>query len=470
VGGVEPDFWRLEMVEMTRFWSEAKETQAPADRATEILHLLQVQLRRAYAELPFYRRHYDAKGFHPDQVRTLADFSARVPVITKQMLRDDQAASPPFGSYVGVATDQIARVHGSSGTSGAPTLYAFSKKDWAYIAEVMAQGFFTCGVRPEDRVQLATVFSLFMGGWGSLLAAERIGAAAFPVGAGETERQLELMYRIASTVLITTPTYALHMLETARTLGYDPSASPLRLGIFIGEPGSSIPGIRRTLEEGWGIQVRDCATTSEMTPWATNAECEEGGGVHVIQDEVWTEIVDKEDSTRTVPEGESGGVVYTHLRRDSQPMIRFWSGDESRMVLDPCRCGRTYPKLPDGVYGRLDDMLLIRGANVYPSQVQKSLLQVPGTGVEFRIVLERAKALDQATVEVEVDPALGKSSDPSVRTELAERVRRRLKNDTNITFDIRILDHGTLERALSKAKRVDDRRPKFRPGTPTDTP
>ncbi len=453
-----------------RYWNQAKETRPAADRDAEVLRLLQGQLRRAYSELPFYRRHYDAHGFHPDQVQTLADFSSRVPVITKQMLREDQAATPPFGSYAGVGADQIARVHGSSGTSGTPTLYAFSKRDWEYISDVMAQGFFTCGVRPSDRVQLATVFSLFMGGWGSLLAAERIGAAAFPIGAGETERQLELMYRVGSTVLITTPTYALHMLEMARTLGFEPATSPLRLGIFIGEPGSSIPGIRRTLEEGWGIQVRDCATTSEMTPWATNAECEAGGGVHVIQDEVWTEIVDKEDSARIVPEGESGGVVYTHLRRDSQPMIRFWSGDESRMVLEPCACGRTYPKLPDGVYGRLDDMLLIRGANVYPSQVQRSLLQVPGTGVEFKIILERESTLDQATVEVEVDPSLGGSTDPAVRADLAERVRRRLKNDTNITFDIRVVDHNTLERALSKAKRVDDRRPKFRPGAPAQTP
>src|SRR5690606_22965668 len=137
----------------------------------------------------------------------------------------------------------------------------------------------TCGVREDDIVQLATVFSLFMGGWGALLGAERIGATAFPLGAGETERQLELMHRIGSTVLVSTPTYALHMLETARRLGYDPAASPLRLGIFSGEPGAGIPGTRRALEEGWDIVVRDCATTSEMTPWATNAECEAGRGV-----------------------------------------------------------------------------------------------------------------------------------------------------------------------------------------------
>ena len=142
----------------------------------------------------------------------------------------------------------------------------------------MAQGLYTCGVRPGDVVQLATVFSLFMGGWGALLGVERLGATAFPLGAGETERQIDLMYRIGSTVLITTPTYALHMLETARSFGYDTASSPLRLGIFIGEPGSSIPGTRQALEQGWGIKVRDMATTSELTPWATNAECDDGQG------------------------------------------------------------------------------------------------------------------------------------------------------------------------------------------------
>ncbi len=445
------------------YWDRAKETRSREEREAEILLQMQRQLRYVYQELPFYRRHYDRAGFTPDQVTSIASFTERVPIITKQMLRDDQAEHPPFGSYVGAATDEIARLHGSSGTSGKPTLYAISRDDWDYIAEVMAQGFYTCGVRPGDIVQLATVFSLFMGGWGSLLGVERIGASAFPIGAGETERQIELMYRVGSTVLVTTPTYALHMLETARTMGLDPAASPLRLGIFIGEPGSSIPGTRHALETGWGITVRDMATTSEMTPWATNAECEAGQGVHVIQDEVWTEIVAKDNPQRSLPDGESGAIVYTHLRRRSQPMIRFYAGDESHMTYEPCTCGRTYPRLPMGVYGRLDDMLLIRGANVYPSQVQRSLLAVSGTGVEFKIVLERRGALDVATVHVEHDPTIAVDDMAAFGADLANRVKRKLKNDTNVNFEVEILAPNTLERALSKAKRVDDRRPKFRP-------
>ncbi len=441
------------------YWDREKETMPVEERHAIVLQRLQAQLEQAYRHLPFYRRLYDAHGFKPEQVQSLDDFTSKVPVVTKDMLRENQAQHPPFGSYLGVEAHEIARIHGSSGTSGKPTLYAISERDWAYSAEVMAQGFYTCGVRPTDTVQFATVFSLFLGGWGSLLAAERIGATAFPLGAGETERQLELMHRVGSTVLVTTPTYALHMLETAREQGLDPAASPLRLGIFVGEPGSGIPGTRRTLAEGWGIEVRDCATTSEMMPWATNAECEAGGGVHVINDEVWTEIVDKDDSTQSLPAGQSGAVVYTHLRRTSQPMIRFWCGDESRMIHDPCPCGRTYPRLPDGIYGRLDDMLLIRGANVYPSQVQRALLEVPGAGVEFKIVLERRGQLDEATVRVERGPG----ADAAADHDLASRIRSKLKNDCGVHFDVEILQPHTLERALSKAQRVDDRRPRHRP-------
>ncbi|SNR59429.1 phenylacetate--CoA ligase family protein [Actinomadura mexicana] len=441
-----------------QYWDQARETRPREDREKEVLSLLQAQLHRVYDELPFYRGHYDACGFHPDDVETLDDFTRKVPVITKAMLREDQEENPPFGSYAGVPDEEIARVHGSSGTTGRPTLYAISTRDWSYIADVMAQGFYTAGVRGGDKVQLATLFSLFMGGWGALLAAERIGAAAFPIGAGETERQLELMYRVGSTVLVSTPTYALHMLERGTALGYDTHASPLRLGVLIGEPGAAIPGTRQVLEEGWGMAVRDLATTSEMTPWATNAECSEGNGVHVIQDEVWTEIVDKDDSGLPVEDGTSGAVVYTHLRRESQPMIRFYSGDESHMTHEPCPCGRTYPRLPNGVYGRLDDMLIIRGVNVYPSQVQRSVLSVEGAGVEFLIVVDRAGSLDSATVRVEYDPAYRADDVEGLRRDLAKRVQRRLKNDTNITFDVEVLDPDTLDRAVSKAQRVLDRR------------
>jgi phenylacetate-CoA ligase len=445
------------------YWDRAKELMPRAERERKILADLQRQLHYVYDSVPFYRNLYDRAGFHPSQVTSLEDFTRKCPVITKKMLLADQLEHPPFGSYAGVPMTEVARVHGSSGTTGKPTMYGISHKDWDYTADVMAQAFYMAGVRPTDRVQFATLYSLFLGGWGALLACERLGATCFPIGSGETERQLELMYRIGSTVLVSTPTYALHLLETARSLGYDIKNSPLRLGIFIGEPGCGIPGTRRTLEEGLGIEIRDMGSTSEMTPWATNAECEHGTGMHLINDEVWTEIVDKENPNLPVPDLTSGAIVYTHLKRNSQPMIRFAAGDESQMTHEPCPCGRTYPRLPYGIYGRLDDMLIIRGANVYPSQVQRSLLEVEGTGVEFLIVLERESGLDQATVHVEHDPTLTVDDFDAFKAELTDRVRKKLKSDTSINFNIEILRPNTLARAVSKAKRVDDRREHYRP-------
>ncbi|MBE3558371.1 MAG: phenylacetate--CoA ligase family protein [Ktedonobacteraceae bacterium] len=376
----------------------------PAAREQLILDLVREQLTYVYENLPFYHELYDRHSFHPSEVQTLDDFTRKVPIVTKDLLRQEQEQHPVFGRYLGFDLEDGIHIHGSSGTMGRPTFYLFSSADLEYIREVMAQAFYIAGVRLNDIVQISTDLGMFMGGWGTLWGVERIGAKAFTPGAGNAERHVRLMYQVGSTVLVTTPTFALRLLDTARSLGYDTTQSPLRLGTFIGEPGAGIPGIKRALEEGWGIAALDCASTSEMTPWATNVECPHKQGMHVINDEVYTEIVAKDDPSRRLSEGESGAVIYTHLRRKGQPMIRFWSGDESRMVSDPCPCGRTYPRLPDGVYGRVDDMLLIRGVNVYPSTIQRALLEIADLGSEHRIVLERKTYMDEVTIVIEYAP------------------------------------------------------------------
>jgi phenylacetate-CoA ligase len=445
-----------------RYWDEERETMPREKREEIILAKIKKQLHYVYNEIPFYKELYDSAGVKPDDIRTLEDFTTKIPIVKKNMLRESQEKYPPFGNYVGANLSPIVRVHGSSGTTGKPTFYAISQKDWNHVADVHAMCFWAAGVRPSDRVHLATHFSLFIGSWGSLIGVERIGATAFPIGSGETERQLNLLWHLGNTVLVSTPSYGLHMLETARNQGRDTAASPLRMGIFIGEPGAGIPATKRAIGDGWGISVADCATTSEMTPWTTNCECEERTGMHVFNDAVYTEIVSKDNPNEPVPEMVGGGLVYTHLERESQPMIRFWSGDESRMTNEPCACGRTYPRLPDGVYGRLDDMLIIRGANVYPSAVQKELLEVPGTGVEFRILLQKKGHLDHATIEVEYDPIYYKDTAGAELSkqlqELEKAAETKLKNATGIRFDIRVLEPETLERAISKAKRVFDER------------
>jgi phenylacetate-CoA ligase len=443
------------------FWNREKETLDAAVRAETILRDIKEQLRYVYAKLPFYREYYDVHGFHPDMVRTLDDFTRKVPVLTKDTLRLEQEAHPPFGRYLGFPLADGHHVHGSSGTTGRPTFYLFSRPDIAYTRRVMAQALFTAGVRPRDIVQISTDLGMFMGGWGALWGAEEIGAACFTPGAGNAERHVRLMYEVGSTVLITTPTFGLRLLDEARARGYDPARSPLRLGIFIGEPGAGIPGTKAALEAGWGIKALDCATTSEMTPWATNVECEERRGVHVLQDEVYTEIVAKDDPQRLLPDGESSAVVYTHLRRKGQPMIRFWSGDESRMTSAPCPCGRTYPRLPDGVYGRVDDMLILRGVNVYPSAVQRALLEVEGLGSEHRIVLTRRGAMDEATIRVEYDPRLapdGKEPPPEQLQVVLDRTLEHLRAVTGVRFNIELIAPNSLERFDVKARRVLDQR------------
>ena len=243
------------------YWDRTKETRSRAEREAEVLANLQRQLHDVYERLPFYRAHYDKHGFKPEQVRTLDDFAKRVPIIAKPMLRDDQTAHGPFGRYLGCEPVDIIRVHGSSGTSGKPTLYAFSRARLGLCRRRHGAGALylrrASGRRGAARDRVQPVH----GRVGGAPRRRAPGRTAFPLGAGETERQLDLMHRIGATVLVTTPTYALHMLETARSLGYDTVKSPLRLGIFIGEPGSSIPGTRQALERGWGIKVRDMATT-----------------------------------------------------------------------------------------------------------------------------------------------------------------------------------------------------------------
>jgi phenylacetate-CoA ligase len=439
-----------------RFWDEQRETRDPDERDDRSLRQLQRQLRRAYDKLPFYRRHWDAHDFHPDQVGSFEDFTARCPVITKKQLIGDQAAHPPFGSYLGIDPVDVARIHGSSGTSGTPTVYGVSAADWERSGELFAMTQWAMGVRPGDLVQFAFPFSLFFGGWGVLQGAEKVGAACFPIGLNDTERHLSMMYGLGSTVIEATPSYLLHMAEVALERGYDPAASPLKRAIVGGEPGGSIPSTRQQLLQTWGLEsVCDSGSTSEMYPFASNTECTEMNGPHLYTDEVWTEVVDPNDHHVGMPEGEIGAVVYTHLWRTSQPMIRFAPGDRTYLSREPCPCGRTYPRLPMGILGRSDDMLVIRGANVYPSAIEHGLRAIDGLGLEFRIRVSRSGALDEIVVEAEHDGAGGADRPDTLRAEAEQQ----LKEHCHIRIPVRIVEPGTFERTTLKARRVIDERP-----------
>ncbi|MCR8898067.1 phenylacetate--CoA ligase family protein [Gordonia sp. GONU] len=449
-----------------RYWDEARETRDPEERDRRILEQIQLQLRYVYDQLPFYRRLYDEHGFRPEHVTSLADFTAKVPIITKKMLVADQREHPPFGSYTrDFGVDGIARIHGSSGTSGTPTMYAVSRGDWDRAADVHAMAQWCAGVRPGDIVQIGFPFGLFFGGWGVLQGVERIGATVFPLGVTDSEKHIEMIGTLGSTVFSATPSYCIHLLSVAERMGVDLRASSVRHVLVGGEPGGSLPGTRRIIEEGWGATVADAGSTSEMYPFQTSVGCEAGTGTHLFTDEVYTEVVDRDDHNMAIPVGDRGAVVYTHLWRESQPMIRFAPGDETYLDDTPCVCGRTYPRMPEGVLGRLDDMLVIRGANIYPSAVETALRQIAELGPEFRIHVCTEGALDEIAVHAEISAttheawhALDDRRRADARAELVGRTEAVLKQRLGIRIPFEVLTPGTLEPTTFKARRVIDAR------------
>ncbi len=438
------------------YWDPRLETMAPESRLDLIAAKLKGQTAWAYERSPFYRKRWDEAGFHPSQVKTIDDI-LRIPIITKEDLRQDLIDNPPFGSNICDDWSNILRVHGSSGTTGIPTVIAISKDDWARIGEAHARVEWGAGVRPSDTVFVASPFSLYMGSWGMLVGAERMGAKCFPFGAGapgQTRMAVRWCLTAKPSVFYGTPSYALYLAETAREDGVDPMAFGFRILFFSGEPGASIPATRRTLEETYGAVVVDSGSTGEMSPWMSNGGCRHSSGMHLWQDMVYTQLVDP--TTREVaPYGGEGVPVYTHLERTSQPLIRFWSGDLARWTNDPCPCGRTYPSLPYGIYGRVDDMVTVRGENVYPSAVENVVRAVPGLTGEFRMVVSRERTMDELTV-------LAEHAATTANADVVDALKRKLESDLAVTLGIRanveMKAPCELERTQFKARRVIDER------------
>lgn len=430
-----------------RYWSPV-ETMDPEQRRKIILEKLQAQVAYAWETSRFYQRIWSDAGVDPRALRTLDDL-AEFPLVTKQQLRDDQAEHPPFGSNVCCDPPAIARVHGSSGTTGRPTTFVISRDDWARIGAAHARIMWSFGVRPGDVVFVGSYFSLYLGSWGALAGAEALGCVAFPFGAGvsgQSERALEFMQLVRPTVFYGTPSYALHMAAVARANGLDPAELGFRIMYFSGEPGAGIPSTKARIEATYGAICIDTGTMAEMTPWMTNAECDERTGMHLWDDIVYTEMCDAD--TQAPIDGDGEGVpVYTHLERTSQPMIRLFSGDLTRVTDEPCACGRTYRRLPDGVYGRVDDMLIVRGVNIYPRAIEAALGRVPGVGSEYRIVLERPDELDILHLEVEAETS-----------DVAAAVRDEVKRAVGVSPAVTVHPPRTLPTTEFKSRRVVDRR------------
>jgi phenylacetate-CoA ligase len=447
-----------------RCWFPRRETMPAAEREKAILARLQEVTRYAYTHAPFYRRKWDAAGFHPDQLRSLEDFEDKVPVITKADLRESQARAPMFGEYLCIPESEIHHIHGTSGTTGRPTAFGIGRGDWQAIANAQARIMWGMGIRPGDTVFIAAIFSLYMGSWGTLAGAERLGAKAFPFGAGApgmTARAALWLATFKPKAFYGTPSFALHLAEVARDEGYQPRDFGLEVMFFSGEPGASVPGVRDKIREAYNARVIDCGSMAEMTPWMNVAGSEQSDhGMLCWQDVVYTEVCDPK-SFRRVPYGSRGTPVYTHLERTSQPMIRLLSGDLTLWVNEPNACGRTYPRLPNGIFGRIDDMITIRGENVYPSEIDAVVNQLADYGGEHRIVITRERAMDELLVRVEAAAGVferGADAPAAMRASAAAELQKVL----GLRAMIEVVPPGTFPRTDFKARRVVDDREVFR--------
>ncbi len=444
------------------YWFAARETMPGGDRERFILQRLRDVCAYAYQHAAFYRRKWDEAGFHPSQLKSLEDFESRVPVVDKRDLRASQERVSPFGDYLCVPEAEVFHIHGTSGTTGRPTAFAIGRDDWRAIANAHARVMWAMGLRPGDTICIAAIFSLYMGSWGALIGAERLCARSFPFGAGVagmTARCAHWLNLLKPTAFYGTPTYALHLAQVAADEGLNPRDFNLRIMFFSGEPGASIPAVRGKIEDLFGARVIDCGSMAEVTPWMALAGTAETPGMLCWQDLVYTEVCDPK-TMRRVPYGSRGTPVYTHLERTSQPMIRLVSGDLSLWTNEKNPCGRTYPRLPQGIFGRIDDMFTIRGENVYPSEVDAALNELACYGGEHRIIISRAAAMDELLLRVEADAATFAAGTEAV-ARFRDEVERKLRHVLALRAAVEIVAPNSIARTDFKARRVIDDRKVF---------
>ena len=442
------------------YWFPELECARQDVRDAIIFRKLSAQIAYAWERSPFYRRTWREAGVSPSTLQNLEDLS-KFPVVQKADLRAMQADSPPFGENLCIEPHEVARIHGTSGTTGRPTVFGIGRDDWERTGEAHARVMWAAGIRPTDRVMIASFFSLYVGAWGALKGSERLGAAVFPFGAGvsgQTLMAVQWAKDVQPTAFYGTPSYALHLVEVARREGVDPRSLGFRILLFSGEPGAGIPATKRQIEESFGGICIDMGTMAEMLPWMTNAECRHRTGMHLWQDLVYTEVCDPA-TFKPLPPGGEGTPVYTHLERTSQPMIRLVSGDLTRWTNEPCACGRTYPRLPAGIYGRIDDMFIVRGENIYPSAIEDTLRAIDGFGGEFRVIVSRREAMDELLIRAEYARGIDTTdAQERLRTTMRERLRARL----GVHPVVELMPEGTIPRTEFKARRVVDDRDLYR--------
>ncbi|MDI6719957.1 MAG: phenylacetate--CoA ligase [Methanomicrobiales archaeon] len=429
------------------YWDPRIEEMPREDLEKLQFRLLKTLVYRLYSFNPFYHERMREAHVHPDDIRTLADVT-KLPFMYKRDLRDNY----PDRIFT-VGKEELVRYHVSSGTTGKPTVVGYTQRDVDAWTTSLARALTSCGLGRGDVIQVSYGYGLFTGGLGLHYGAERIGATVLPTSVGNTERQIELMQDLGATAIACTPSYLIHMGEVAERMGISIAKdTQLRTGVLGAEPWSE--RMRTRIQEWLGIRAFDIYGTSELSgPLFT--ECAEQKGMHVWSDFALVEVLDPNSGEPCAP-GEPGELVMTILQKEALPMVRFRIGDISTLNGDPCPCGRTHPRITR-IQGRVDDMLIIRGINVFPSQIEHALMGIPEVGRQFQIVVDRTGALDEMLVRVELSPESFSDKIPELMN-IKKKVAHKLQNSLNVSADVELVAPGSLPRFEGKAKRVVDKR------------
>ncbi|HOD97721.1 MAG TPA: phenylacetate--CoA ligase [Syntrophales bacterium] len=420
--------------------------------ALEALQLKRLQqvVQRVYHTVGFYKRTFDAAGATPDDIRTISDLQ-RLPFTTKQDLRDNY----PFGLFA-VPMSSVVRLHASSGTTGRSTVVGYTHRDIETWSELVARCFVAAGLTKNDIIHNAYGYGLFTGGLGAHYGAEKLGASVIPMSGGNTKRQLMILQDFGPTAICCTPSYALNLAEQGGAMGVDMRALKLRVGIFGAEPWSD--KMRDEIENVMDITALNIYGLSEIMGPGVAMECQEGReGMHVFEDHFLVETIDPATG-KVLPPGETGELVFTTLTKEAFPLIRYRTRDISRLITAPCRCGRTHFRM-DRVEGRSDDMLIVRGVNVFPSQIEAVLVGIQGVEPHYQLIVDREGTLDTLEVQVEVSDALFSNADEvRVLQKIERRISKDLKDYLGITAKIKLVEPKSIQRSEGKASRVIDKR------------
>ena len=429
-------------------WDEEFET-LPRE-ALEALQLkrLMATAERVYATVPFYKKKFDECGFKPSDIKSLKDLQ-RLPFTTKLDLRDHY----PFGLFA-VPMEQVVRIHASSGTTGKQTVVGYTRRDINTWAELMARSLAASGAHKNDIIHNAYGYGLFTGGLGVHYGAEKLGASVIPISGGNSKRQIIIMQDFGSTVLTCTPSYALFLAETADEMGVDIKKLKLRVGVFGAEPWSE--KMRDEIERKLNIQAIDIYGLSEVIGPGVSIECIEAKkGLHIFEDHFIPEIIDPQTG-KVLPYGEKGELVFTTITKEAFPLLRYRTRDISVLYPQPCKCGRTHLRM-ERVSGRSDDMLIIRGVNVFPSQIESVLMTIKGVEPHYLLIVDRQANLDTLEVHVEVNESVFSDEVKDLQT-LGRSIEKEIKDLLGVNAGVKLVEPKTIQRSEGKAQRVIDKR------------